>query len=174
MGDTHTLEQPTVVDQQGDRGVCVKAAASKAILAGLWHSKWTKSRFVADQEFVIRLLQEDKDDKLAAINPTLLHGRNLGIQNEEKCTGSCFLLCFGTQKQENSKWAEFVTEVKGLTKKEFLSTWHNSKKEYMVVYQGHCLYVERVEKDEEELCCLNSWGDKNDPTPMIPTQRVSD
>jgi len=163
-----------VVDDQGDRVVCVEVATSKAILAGLWHSKWTKSRFVADQEFVIRLLQEDKDDKLAAINPTLLHGRNLGIQNEEKCTGSCFFLCFLTQKQESSKWAEFVMEVKELTKKEFLSTWHISKKEYLVGYLGHCLYVERVEKDGEELCCLKSWGDKNDTSLIIPTLRVED
>ena len=111
---------------------------------------------------------------LAAINPTYLDGKNLKIQNEEKRTGSCFLLCFGTQKQENSKWAEFVMEVKGLTKKEFLSTWHNSKSEYLVGYLGHCLYVERVEKDGEELHCLNSWADKDDPTHIIPTQRVPD
>jgi len=80
-----------VVDDQGDRVVCVEVATSKAILAGLWHSKWTKSRFVADQEFVLGLLQEDKEGMLAAINPTLLHGRNLRIWNEEKCTGIC---CF--------------------------------------------------------------------------------
>ena len=41
-------------------------------------------------------------------------------------------------------------------------------------YQGHCLYVERVERDGEELHCLNSWGDKNAPNPIIPTERVSD
>jgi len=65
-------------------------------------------------------------------------------------------------------------EVKELTKKEFLSTWHNSKKEYLVGYQGHCLYVERVKRDGGELHCLNSWGDKNNPSPIIPTQRVTD
>ena len=91
------------------------------------------------------------DDIVAAINPTYLHGRNLRIQNEE-----------------NHKWTEFSMEVQALTKKEFLSTWSNSKKEYLVGYQRHCLYVERMEKDGKELCCLNSWGDKNDPTQICP------
>ena len=144
MADTHTFEEMPVVDDQGDRGVCVKAAAAKAILAGLWHSKWTESRFDADQKFVLGLLHGDKDDILADINPTYLNGRKLRIQNEE-----------------NKNWTEFTMKVQALTKKEFHSTWRNSKKEYLVGYQGHCLYVERVEKDGEELHCLNSHGDKN-------------
>ena len=47
-------------------------------------------------------------------------------------------------------------KVKELTKKEFRSTWCNSNKEYLVGYQRHCLYVERVENVGEELHCLNS------------------
>ena len=145
MADRHTFGQQAVVDHQGNRNVCVKAATSKAIVAGLWHSKWTESRFDADQKFVLGLLHGDKDDKLSAINPTYLDGRNLKIQNDRKSTGIWNLLGFGTKKQENHEWTEFVMEVKELTKQEFLSTWHNSKKEYLVGYQGHCLYVERVE-----------------------------
>ena len=94
-----SVEQLYVVDahDQGDRGVYVRAAASKAIVTGLWHSKWTKSRFVADQELVLGLLQADKDDILASINPTYLHGRNLKIQNK-----SWFSLGFWTKKQKKS------------------------------------------------------------------------
>ena len=119
MGDKNTFGREAVVDQQGDKNVCVKAAASKAIVTGLWHSKWTESRFDADQKFVHGLLHGDRDDKLAAINPTYLHGRNLWIQNEE----------------ENHKWKEFIMEVKELTKQDFRSTWRNSNKEYLVGYQ---------------------------------------
>ena len=80
MGDTHTFGNLPVVDYQGDREVCVKAAASKAIVAGLWHSKWTNSRFDADQKFVHGLLHGDRDDVLASINPTYLLGRNLNTE----------------------------------------------------------------------------------------------
>ena len=100
MGDTHTLEHLPVVDDQDDTkwldlplsddqvdGVCVRAAASKAIVAGLWHSKWTESRLDADQEVVLGLLHRHKNDNQCgnnlylATNPTYLHGRHLRIQN---------------------------------------------------------------------------------------------
>ena len=95
MGDSNTFGDLPVVDDQGDRGECVKAAASKAILAGLRHSKWTESRFDAKQDFLLELLHGDKDDILACINPTYLNGRNLRIKNEE-----------------NHNWTEFIMEVK--------------------------------------------------------------
>ena len=83
-----SIEQPPVVDDQGDRELCVKYSASKAIVNGLWHCKWTNSRFDASQDFVLGLLHGDKDDVLAAINPTYLHGRNLHIYRMKKKTTS--------------------------------------------------------------------------------------
>ena len=74
---THTFGDLPVVDHQGDMPVCVKAAASKAIITGLWHSKWTNSRFDAKQDFVLGLLHGDKDDKRVPTLPDFT-GETLG------------------------------------------------------------------------------------------------
>ena len=71
MANKNTFGREAVVDDQGDSDLCVKAAASKAIVNGLWHCKWTKSKFDADQNFVFGLLNGDKVDKLEKNQPHL-------------------------------------------------------------------------------------------------------
>ena len=45
-------EQPWV-NNQGDKGICVRAALCKPIVAGLEKKKWIADRFDAGQEFVL-------------------------------------------------------------------------------------------------------------------------
>ena len=146
-----------IVDNQGDREVCVKAATSKAVVAGLEYCKWTGYRFDANQQFILGSLHGDKLDILSSINPCQLNGRYLKIKDEE-----------------TQKWSEFLLEIIAMTKAEFGVTWNCKSKEFLVGYQGHCLYVEEIDLDGKRLLCLNSWGDKRDPRPTLLTESLED
>ena len=90
----------------------MKAATSKAVVAGLEYSKWTPARFDANQDFVLGALHGDKDDILKEINPCILSGRKLRIKN-------------GVDHQ----WSEFKLCITAVTLAEFRETWSNSNKE---------------------------------------------
>jgi len=157
--ENETLAAPPKVDNQGNKEVCVKAAASKAVVGGLWSGKWTNSNFDADQAYVAGLLHGDSEDSLISINPCSLDGRVLKIQD----------------KEENNNWTEFILKIEKLEKLEFLSTWKLTKnKEYLVGRNKHCYYVEEIKEHGEKLSCLNSWGDENDPRPEISTRDLAD
>jgi len=156
MPDRDVLSEQPWVNNQGDKGICVRAALCKPIVAGLEKKKWIEYRFDAGQEFVLGLLMGDRDDTYEASDPCDLNRRVLRIKN-----------------RLDNKWTTFRMEVISMTKDWFRQTWRDSNKEYLVGHKGHCYYVEEVKNDGELLCCLNSWG-KKDPTPEKETKEIAD
>ena len=98
------------------------------------------------------------------MNPTEFDGINLKLQD----------------KNNYNKWSEFQLTVDEMPKNLFKNGLvdKTSEHEYLVGYEKHMLYVEKMEDGGKILSCMNSagkYGDRlNLPKPTIFTDRVDD
>ena len=98
------------------------------------------------------------------MNPTEFDGINLKLQD----------------KNNYNKWSEFQLTVDEMPKNLFKNGQvdKTSEHEYLVGYENHMLYVEKMEDGGKILSCMNSagkYGDRlNLPKPTIFTDRVDD
>jgi len=164
--------QKARVNNQGSAETCSLMSVAKAVANGFHTKKFHDDKIDLKQDCIkTALLTITKDEKtLEPKHPTAFDGKTIAIQDQ--ISHHWKIILFVTAISMN----DFILDTKTSDTRKSTKSGKKKSFEHLIVTNlgngPHCMYVSSFDYKTDTITCMNSWGESNNPKPMVKVGNV--